>query len=97
MSWRVKLFIRKWTPIVLMAAVAWVGLTHWQRGGRANVTSIMTSTRVAAMRLPVLGSYFRGHRKSYKTYKRRGRSYAYGKRSGRRGHKATRRHRRGRR
>ena len=94
MSWRVKQFLRKWTPIAAMALVAWVGFTHWQRGGRANIGSVMTSTKVAVARIPVLGSYFkRGGFSSYRS----GRSFAYSK--GRRhGHRAHRRHhRRGRR
>jgi hypothetical protein len=97
MSWRVKQFIRKWTPIALIAVVGWVGFTHWQRGGRLSVGSLMTSAKVAAVRVPVLGSYFRGSRSSYTPYRSGGRSFAYAKRSRRHGRASHRRHRRGRR
>ncbi len=97
MSWRVRQFFRKWTPIALIAIVAWVGYTHWQRGGRSNIGSVLTSARVAAFRVPVLGSYFR---KSgvFAPSRSGGKSYAYhsGKRRGK-GHHHRRHHRRGRR
>lgn len=100
MSWRVKQFLRKWTPIALIAVGAWVGFTHWQRGGRATVGSVMTSARVAAIRTPILGSYFKNTRRhSYAPARRgRGKSFAYGRRGHRRYGHASRRHpRRGRR
>lgn len=92
MSWRVKQFLRKWTPIALMASVLFIGYTHWQRGGRANVGSVMTSARIAASKVPVFGSYFKRSGRSH--YYRGGKSYAYGKKARR--HRA-RRNRRGRR
>lgn len=85
MSWRMKQFLQKWTPIAVIASVLWVGYTHWQRGGRANVGSLVTSARIAAIRVPVLGSYFRSSRGQ--KYYRSGKHYAYGKASKRRGHK----------
>jgi hypothetical protein len=95
MSWRVKQFLKKWSPIALVALVGWVGFTHWQRGGRLSVGSVVTSAKVAAVRIPVLGSYFRGSRGSYSSYRSSGRSYAYGGRSSRRhGRAHGRRHRR---
>ncbi len=87
MSWRVKQFFRKWTPVALLVVGAWIGFTHWERGGRANLGSVLTSARVAALRTPVLGSYFKGKRsQSYSSYRGRGRSMAYGRRGRRYGH-----------
>jgi len=68
-----------------MALVAFVGYTHWQRGGRGNVGSVVTSTKIAVMKLPVLGTTFK------KAFRGGGRSYAYGKKANRR-HRYSRRH-----
>jgi hypothetical protein len=98
MSWRMKRFFRKWTPIAVIASVLWVGFTHWQRGGRSNLGSLLNSAKVAAMRVPVLGSYFKHSRSDYAPSHSRHRgqkSFAYSKRSKRHGSKA--RHRRARR
>lgn len=97
MSWRVKQFLRKWTPIALMVAVGWVGFTHYQRGGRANFSSVMTSAKVAAARVPVFGSYLRGRsNRSYYTAYRSGKRYGHVRhtRRGKAHHRRGRRHRR---
>lgn len=98
MNWKTKQMLRKWGTYVGIAAALFVGWTHMQRGGRATVGSVLTSTRIAATKVPVLGTYFRKGRASWSPYRGSGRSYAYGKRSKRRyGSRPSRRHRRGRR
>ncbi len=88
--WRVKQFIRKWTPIALLSLALFVGYTHWQRGGRASIGSVVTSAKVAAVRLPVLGTFFRKGLSGGRSY---GKSYAYKKGRKARKHRRSRRRR----
>jgi len=81
MSWKTKQLLRKWGMYAGIAAALFVGYTHLQRGGRATVGSVLTSTRVAATKLPVLGTYFRKGRATWSPYRSKGKSFAYGKRS----------------
>ncbi len=83
MSWKMKMFFRKWAPVALIASVLFVGYTHLQRGGRASVGSVLTSARVAATKVPVLGTYFKRSKSRYQSARagRSGKSYAYGKRA----------------
>ncbi|MBY0371258.1 hypothetical protein K2X33_11265 [bacterium] len=96
MSWKTKQMLQKWGTYAAIALGLFIGYTHMQRGGRATVGSVLTSTRVAVQRLPVLGSYFRKGRHSWSPLRSSGRSYAYGRRGKRhyaRGRR-SRRHRR---